>query len=86
MGLSEGLQHSESPRIVAQSSVSLDEEKLGRLSPKYKKRRVSCVRDFPPGCGPFAHLNNSRPVQEVPSTVKYYPRRIVEAVRDFPPL
>lgn len=29
---------------------------LSRPDPECKKRKVSTVRDFPPGCGPFAPL------------------------------
>ncbi|PON64625.1 histone H3-K9 methyltransferase [Parasponia andersonii] len=32
---------------------------------KYKKRKVSAVRDFPPGCGRFAQQVNSRPTEEI---------------------
>ncbi|KAM5574767.1 hypothetical protein ABKV19_013955 [Rosa sericea] len=35
--------------------------------PEYKRCRVSAVRDFPLGCGPFAQLSSLRPVQEVAS-------------------
>lgn len=95
MGVEEAMQNSESVRTIEPGSVGHCEEKLGRLSPKYKKCRVSAVRDFPPGCGPFAHLNNWRPVQQAasidssdsaPRDKMHPPRRMVEAVRNFPPL
>ncbi|KAM7251183.1 hypothetical protein ACFE04_023066 [Oxalis oulophora] len=40
---------------------------------KYKRRLVSAVRTFPPGCGPQ------------PMPINYPPRRLVSAVRRFPP-
>ncbi|KAM5573082.1 histone-lysine N-methyltransferase, H3 lysine-9 specific SUVH6-like [Rosa sericea] len=53
--------------------------------PEYKRCRVSAVRDYPLGCGPFAHLShlNANATEKI-SDNKYLPQS-VEAVRDFPP-
>ncbi|PRQ18353.1 putative histone-lysine N-methyltransferase [Rosa chinensis] len=49
--------------------------------PEYKRCRVSAVRDYPLGCGPFAHLSNLN----ANATDKKYLPQSVEAVREFPP-
>ncbi|KAL6181231.1 hypothetical protein ACLB2K_047886 [Fragaria x ananassa] len=54
--------------------------------PAYKRCRVSAVRDFPIGCGPFAHLSNLNGNGTEKISDKKYPPRSVEAVRDFPSL
>lgn len=57
--------HTESARVVSLSNGSCSEDRSGILPmengycgsqhglPKFKRRRVSAVRDFPPGCGRF---------------------------------
>lgn len=69
MGVVEAMQPLESP--LASLNGSHSEGRLGKKpmdigecsyrpkSPKIKRRNVSAVRDFPPGCGRFAHLNNA---------------------------
>lgn len=69
MGVVEVMQPLESP--LASLNGSHSEGRLGKKpmdigecsyrpkSPKIKRRNVSAVRDFPPGCGRFAHLNNA---------------------------
>ncbi|GAV79762.1 LOW QUALITY PROTEIN: SET domain-containing protein/YDG_SRA domain-containing protein/Pre-SET domain-containing protein, partial [Cephalotus follicularis] len=60
MGVVDNMLHTESSRMVSLSSGSNSEGNMGRFptenghcasQPKYKRRRVSAVRDFPPGCG-----------------------------------
>lgn len=69
MGVVEAMQPLESS--LASLNGSHSEGRLGKKpmeigecsyrpkSPKIKRRNVSAVRDFPPGCGRFAHLNNA---------------------------
>ncbi|KAJ9173319.1 hypothetical protein P3X46_016470 [Hevea brasiliensis] len=66
MGFADNTLQTESKSVVSFSNCSHSEGKSGRLPmenghydscaglPKYKRRRVSAVRDFPPGCGRFA--------------------------------
>ncbi|KAJ4839469.1 hypothetical protein Tsubulata_044877, partial [Turnera subulata] len=48
-------------KMVSSGSHDSDEANSGRFpmanggAPKYKRRKVSAVRDFPPGCGPLAN-------------------------------
>ncbi|XP_021291532.1 histone-lysine N-methyltransferase, H3 lysine-9 specific SUVH6 [Herrania umbratica] len=60
MGVSDNMLHKETLKVA---SGSHSEGRLGRVStenghfasaPKYKQRKVSAVRDFPPGCGRLA--------------------------------
>lgn len=91
------MQHLESSKEIVSLSGIHSQERFGRLpmensecfshakSAEYKRHRVSAVRDFPLGCGRFAHLSNlNANGPEKTSDKKYHPRS-VEAVRDFPP-
>lgn len=71
MGVTDNLLHSQSARVISSGSGSHSEVRSGDLpmenghyasrgGPKYKQRRVSAVRDFPPGCGRFAVRLNGR--------------------------
>ncbi|PQM40800.1 uncharacterized protein Pyn_12253 [Prunus yedoensis var. nudiflora] len=79
MGVVGATKHLESSRIIAALDVSHSEERLGQFtmengelffhtkSPKFKRQIVSAVRDFPPGCGRFAHLNSLRHAKDATS-------------------
>ncbi|BBH03039.1 SU(VAR)3-9 homolog 6 [Prunus dulcis] len=85
MGVVEALQNLESSRTIASLNGSHSDVRLGRLptengecsfhsqSPKLKRRIISAVRDFPPGCGRFAQINNLRPDKEATSVVESVP-------------
>ncbi|CAB4279410.1 unnamed protein product [Prunus armeniaca] len=85
MGVVEALQNLESSRTIASLNGSHSDVILGRLpmengecsfhsqSPKLKRRIISAVRDFPPGCGRFAQINNVRPDKEATSVVESVP-------------
>ena len=76
MGVMENMLHSESLRKVTSVNGSHSEGRLGKMPmenvdcsfrtgpSKYKKRIVSAVREFPPGCGPLAQQNQSPEVSE----------------------
>ncbi|KAG6633516.1 histone-lysine N-methyltransferase, H3 lysine-9 specific SUVH6-like [Carya illinoinensis] len=71
MGFMDNMLHPESLKTVTSVNSGHSEGKLGKLSmengdcsfhtglPKYKRRSVSSVRDFPPGCGPFVQRTHS---------------------------
>ncbi|XP_021813511.1 uncharacterized protein LOC110756391 [Prunus avium] len=79
MGVVGATKHLESSRIIAALDVSHSEERLGQFtmengelffhtkSTKFKRQIVSAVRDFPPGCGRFAHLNSLRHAKDATS-------------------
>ncbi|PQM40814.1 uncharacterized protein Pyn_12267 [Prunus yedoensis var. nudiflora] len=79
------MQHLESLRTIASLNASHSDVRLGQLpmengacsfhsqSPKLKRRRISAVRDFPPGCGRFAQINNLRPDKEATSVAESVP-------------
>ncbi|KAF5735119.1 histone-lysine N-methyltransferase H3 lysine-9 specific SUVH8-like [Tripterygium wilfordii] len=76
MGFVDSVVHAKSTRVGNLSSGSSSERSSGRKMmendnvashiglPKYKQRRVSAVRDFPPGCGRFAAGISLRPDKE----------------------
>lgn len=78
MGIMENMVHSESLRTVTSLNGSQSEGRVGNIAkengdysfhtgpPKYKRRKFSAVRDFPPGCGPFAPRILSPGVTVVP--------------------
>ncbi|KAK6275044.1 hypothetical protein POUND7_004753 [Theobroma cacao] len=102
MGVSDNMLHKETLKVA---SCSHSEGRLGRVStenghfapaPKYKQRKVSVVRNFPPGCGrlaapidrPSEQAVKSHPGEsslEKTSARNYRPRRGVTVVRNFPP-
>ncbi|XP_050377739.1 YDG domain-containing protein At5g47150-like [Argentina anserina] len=91
------MQHLESSNSIAQLSGIHFEEEFQRLPmentesashiklPEFKRYRVSVVRDYPLGCGPFAHLSNLNADGMEKISHRKYPPRCVEVVRDFPP-
>ncbi|KAJ4712646.1 Histone-lysine N-methyltransferase, H3 lysine-9 specific protein [Melia azedarach] len=76
MGLMDNLLHTESARVVSLTGGSNYDDRSGIRSmenghcgsqgdpTKYKWRRVSAVRDFPPGCGRLASRINLMPNEE----------------------
>ncbi|KAK2648156.1 hypothetical protein Ddye_015645 [Dipteronia dyeriana] len=76
MGLMDNLLPTESARLVSFSNGNHSEGKSGKFpmensdcSLKYKRRRVSAVRDFPPGCGRCASRINLSLDEEAVGTV-----------------
>ncbi|KAM1050224.1 hypothetical protein TB2_031525 [Malus domestica] len=79
MGIVETLQYLEPSRRIASVNDSHSEGRLVRMpmangecsirtqSPKLKRRKISAVRDFPPGCGRFGQLSNLGPDKEAAS-------------------
>ncbi|KAJ0047626.1 hypothetical protein Pint_15767 [Pistacia integerrima] len=72
MGVMDNLLHMDSARVVSLSNGSRSEDRSGILPmenghcaslrdlPKYKRRRVSAIRDFPSGCGRFVSQTSNR--------------------------
>lgn len=56
MGFVDNLLQMESTRVVSSDKSRMCSMENGDVAPKFKRRRVSAVRDFPPGCGPLAVL------------------------------
>lgn len=54
MGFVDNLLQMESTRVVSSDKSGMCSMENGDVAPKFKRRRVSAVRDFPPGCGPLA--------------------------------
>lgn len=54
MGFVDNLLQMESTRVVSSDNSGMCSMENGYVAPKFKRRRVSAVRDFPPGCGPLA--------------------------------
>ncbi|XP_048319986.2 histone-lysine N-methyltransferase, H3 lysine-9 specific SUVH6 [Ziziphus jujuba] len=75
MGVMEAMLHSDPLRTITLVNGSHSEERTRSFtmengdcslhdSPKYKRRKISAVRDFPPGCGRVAQRTCLRPTED----------------------
>ncbi|OMO73766.1 hypothetical protein COLO4_26875 [Corchorus olitorius] len=90
MGVSDNMLHKETSKVA---SSSLSEGLLGKVpaenghiapTPKYKQRRVSAIRDYPPGCGRLA-APVTTPSEQAQGPKTSESENPVPAIRDNPP-